>query len=135
MNAVTRAPEERDSLTITFVSPLVLRKELENMLENDGDITLQSPEVVEKKSVIFWNMVSVSELCHFFFQNNINPQENKTITYLLRLSLSSEHVLGTHMKSSSCSWHTENMTCLLLDHYTLSIDSTNVLVANMKPLY
>ena len=59
MFIVTRPPEERDSITITFVSPLVLRKELENMLDNDGDIALQSAEVVEKKSVIFWNMVSI----------------------------------------------------------------------------
>ncbi|XP_048583663.1 DENN domain-containing protein 4C isoform X2 [Nematostella vectensis] len=54
---VTRPPEERDSITVAYVSPLVLRKELENMLDNDGDAALQNPDIVHQKDIIFWNMM------------------------------------------------------------------------------
>ena len=40
-----------------YLNPLVLRKELENMFENDGIDTLQSPDVVQEKRIIFWNLV------------------------------------------------------------------------------
>ena len=55
---VSRAPEERDLINVPYLNPLVLRKELENMFENDGIDTLQSPDVVQEKSIIFWNLVS-----------------------------------------------------------------------------
>ena len=55
---VSRAPEERDLITVPYLNPLVLRKELENMFENDGITALQFPEVVQEKSIIFWNLVS-----------------------------------------------------------------------------
>lgn len=54
---VSRAPEEREIITVPYLNPLVLRKELENMFENDGITTLQFPEVVQEKSIIFWNLV------------------------------------------------------------------------------
>ena len=57
--SVTRAPEERDSIMLTYLNPLVLRKELENMFENDGVDTLLSPDIAQKKSIIFWNLVSM----------------------------------------------------------------------------
>ncbi|EDO46065.1 predicted protein, partial [Nematostella vectensis] len=46
-----------DSITVAYVSPLVLRKELENMLDNDGDAALQNPDIVHQKDIIFWNMM------------------------------------------------------------------------------
>ena len=55
---MSRAPEEREIITVPYLNPLVLRKELENMFENDGITTLQFPEVVQEKSIIFWNLVS-----------------------------------------------------------------------------
>lgn len=42
---------------VTYLNPLVLRKELENMFENDGISTLQFPDVVQAKPDIFWNLV------------------------------------------------------------------------------
>ena len=56
--SVSRPPEEREIITVPYLNPLVLRKELENMFENDGITTLQFPEVVQEKSIIFWNLVS-----------------------------------------------------------------------------
>lgn len=54
---VSRAPEERENINVPYLNPLVLRKELENMFENDGIDTLQSPDVVQEKRIIFWNLV------------------------------------------------------------------------------
>lgn len=54
---VSRPPEERDNIMVTYLNPLVLRKELENMFENDGISTLQFPDVVQAKPDIFWNLV------------------------------------------------------------------------------
>ena len=51
------SPEETVIDAIPYLSPLVLRKELENLLENDGDSILQTHSVVTEKPIIFWNMV------------------------------------------------------------------------------
>ena len=57
LSPVSRAPEERENINVPYLNPLVLRKELENMFENDGIDTLQSPDVVQEKRIIFWNLV------------------------------------------------------------------------------
>ncbi len=55
-------PEERDVISVNYVSPLVLRKELENLMDNEGVGALDSPNmssnIIKEKQVIFWNMVS-----------------------------------------------------------------------------
>lgn len=51
------APEEKPTISVPYLSPLVLRKELENLLVNDGDIALQESEIVTKRAILFWNMV------------------------------------------------------------------------------
>ena len=43
-----------------YLSPLVLRKELENMLANNSDAMLQTKDLVTQKAILFWNMVSAS---------------------------------------------------------------------------
>jgi hypothetical protein len=52
-------PEERDVISVNYVSPLVLRKELENLMDNEGVGALESPNIIKEKQVIFWNMVSM----------------------------------------------------------------------------
>ncbi|CAB3990847.1 Hypothetical predicted protein [Paramuricea clavata] len=49
-------PEERDLISVNYVSPLVLRKELENLMDNEGVGVLESPDIIKEKQVIFWNM-------------------------------------------------------------------------------
>ncbi|XP_028399036.1 C-myc promoter-binding protein-like [Dendronephthya gigantea] len=49
-------PEERDVISVNYVSPLVLRKELENLMDNEGVGALESPDIIREKQVIFWNM-------------------------------------------------------------------------------
>ena len=55
-------PEERDLISVNYVSPLVLRKELENLMDNEGVGALESPDIIKEKQVIFWNMVSVEHV-------------------------------------------------------------------------
>ena len=56
-------PEERDVISVNYISPLVLRKELENLMDNEGVGALESPDIIREKQVIFWNMVSLMKTC------------------------------------------------------------------------
>jgi len=46
-----------DHITVPYLSPLVLRKELENMLEREGDTCLINPACVDDHPIIYWNLV------------------------------------------------------------------------------
>ena len=50
--ASTSAP-----VTVPYLSPLVLWKELESLLVNEGDQALSSPSVVDQHPIVFWNLV------------------------------------------------------------------------------
>lgn len=42
---------------MAYLSPLVLRKELESLLENEGEAVLAQPQLLDSHSIIFWNLV------------------------------------------------------------------------------
>uniref|UniRef100_A0A3P9JF70 Uncharacterized protein n=1 Tax=Oryzias latipes TaxID=8090 RepID=A0A3P9JF70_ORYLA len=44
-------------VTVAYLSPLVLRKELESLLENEGEVVLAQPQFLENHSILFWNLV------------------------------------------------------------------------------
>uniref|UniRef100_A0A8C5E4B6 DENN/MADD domain containing 4B n=1 Tax=Gouania willdenowi TaxID=441366 RepID=A0A8C5E4B6_GOUWI len=44
-------------VSVAYLSPLVLRKELESLLENEGDAVLGETRFLENHSIIFWNLV------------------------------------------------------------------------------
>merc|ERR1719295_748411 len=48
-----------DPITVPYLSPLVLRKELENVLETEGDTCLADPGMVDDNArrIIYWNLV------------------------------------------------------------------------------
>ncbi|KAG8146921.1 hypothetical protein E2320_013995 [Naja naja] len=46
-----------EQLAFAYLSPLVLRKELETLLENEGAIFLSQPELVDNHPIIYWNLV------------------------------------------------------------------------------
>nr|XP_034954071.1 DENN domain-containing protein 4B isoform X3 [Zootoca vivipara] len=50
------APEV-EHLAFAYLSPLVLRKELETLLENEGGDFLSQPELVDNHPIIYWNLV------------------------------------------------------------------------------
>jgi hypothetical protein len=43
--------------TVAYLSPIVLRKELENILENEGDVCLANSEFVTEHPIVYWNLV------------------------------------------------------------------------------
>lgn len=44
-------------VAVAYLSPLVLRKELESLLENEGESVLAQPQFLDSHSIIFWNLV------------------------------------------------------------------------------
>ncbi|KAJ6656944.1 hypothetical protein lerEdw1_002945 [Lerista edwardsae] len=46
-----------EHLSFAFLSPLVLRKELETLLENEGGDFLSQPDLVDNHPIIYWNLV------------------------------------------------------------------------------
>jgi len=57
-----------DPLTIPYLSPLVLRKEIENVLDQYGDACcLNSPEFIDHHPIIYWNLVCSFLFCSYFF--------------------------------------------------------------------
>lgn len=46
-----------DSLSVPYLNPLVLRKELENILAEEGDLSVRKPTFVDEHPIIFWNLV------------------------------------------------------------------------------
>lgn len=44
-------------MSVAYLSPLVLRKELESLLENEGEAVLAQPQFLDNHSIIFWNLV------------------------------------------------------------------------------
>lgn len=50
-----------ENLTIPYLNPLVLRKELENILTQEGDLSLIKPNFVEEHPIIYWNLLWIME--------------------------------------------------------------------------
>ncbi|XP_022235507.1 DENN domain-containing protein 4C-like [Limulus polyphemus] len=46
-----------EPLSVPFLSPLVLRKEIEYVLDHEGDDCLTKPEFVDQHPIIYWNLV------------------------------------------------------------------------------
>ena len=44
-------------ISVPYLSPLVLRRELEGILEQEGDVCLTQASFVDQHPIIYWNMV------------------------------------------------------------------------------
>ena len=44
---------------VPYLSPLVLRKELENVIDSEGDLCLVEARFVDEHPILFWNLVSI----------------------------------------------------------------------------
>lgn len=53
--------KQSDSLSIPYLNPLVLRKELENILTEEGDAALIRTNFVEEHPIIYWNLLWIME--------------------------------------------------------------------------
>ncbi|XP_053907115.1 DENN domain-containing protein 4B [Cuculus canorus] len=72
-------PQRSERVAFAYLSPLVLRKELESLVENEGGEFLAQPELVDSHPIIYWNLV-------WYFQRLGLPSN------LPRLLLGSQHV-------------------------------------------
>ncbi|XP_068778307.1 DENN domain-containing protein 4B isoform X2 [Struthio camelus] len=77
--ALRGPPRRSERVAFAYLSPLVLRKELESLLENEGSEFLAQPELVDSHPIIYWNLV-------WYFQRLGLPSN------LPRLLLGSQHV-------------------------------------------
>ncbi|XP_054286289.1 DENN domain-containing protein Crag [Macrosteles quadrilineatus] len=59
--SVTGEPVAVEPITVPYLNPLVLRKELESILHTEGDVCLTQPKFVDEHPIIYWNMVWVFE--------------------------------------------------------------------------
>ncbi|XP_030042943.1 DENN domain-containing protein 4B isoform X2 [Microcaecilia unicolor] len=78
LRPVTQRPGT-ELVTVPYLSPLVLRKELESLLENEGGDVLSQPELVNSHPIIYWNLV-------WYFHRLSLPAD------LLQLFKSSKHI-------------------------------------------
>ncbi|XP_033023860.1 C-myc promoter-binding protein [Lacerta agilis] len=46
-----------EPITVPYLSPLVVWKELESLLENEGDHVITVPDFVDHHPIVFWNLV------------------------------------------------------------------------------
>ncbi|XP_009883870.1 PREDICTED: DENN domain-containing protein 4B-like [Charadrius vociferus] len=76
-------PRRSERVAFAYLSPLVLRKELESLVENEGGEFLAQPELVDSHPIIYWNLV-------WYFQRLGLPSN------LPRLLLGSQHP-GAHL--------------------------------------
>uniref|UniRef100_T1IU82 UDENN domain-containing protein n=1 Tax=Strigamia maritima TaxID=126957 RepID=T1IU82_STRMM len=56
--------ESRESFNVPYLSPIVLRKELENVLDHEGDACLSEPRFVDEHPIIYWNLIWFFERVH-----------------------------------------------------------------------
>ncbi|XP_073493462.1 DENN domain-containing protein 4B [Phyllobates terribilis] len=68
-----------EMVTVAYLCPLVLRKEMESLLENEGGDFLSQPELVDSHPIIYWNLV-------WYFRRLALPSN------LPQLVLASKHV-------------------------------------------
>ncbi|XP_034019861.1 LOW QUALITY PROTEIN: DENN domain-containing protein 4C [Thalassophryne amazonica] len=73
----TKRPNPKP-ISVPYLSPLVLRKELETLLENEGDQVIYTHKFLSQHPIIFWNLV-------WYFRRLELP------THLPGLILNSEH--------------------------------------------
>lgn len=55
---ITNNGYKADTITVPFLNPLVLRKELESILVAEGDISLTHSKFVDEHPIIYWNLVN-----------------------------------------------------------------------------
>lgn len=48
---------DAEPFTVPYLSPIVLRKEIGNVLGHEGDLSLLKAEFIEEHPIIFWNLV------------------------------------------------------------------------------
>ncbi|XP_048825979.1 DENN domain-containing protein 4C-like [Brienomyrus brachyistius] len=104
-------------VSVPYLSPLVLRKELESLLENEGDQVIYTHTFLSQHPIIFWNLV-------WYFHRLDLP------SYLPGLILTSEHCNnGVQLPLTSLSQDSKQVYVQLL------WDNVNLHQEPAEPLY
>ena len=53
----TLQPITQSPISVPYISPLVLRRELETVLDKEGDSCLTTPRLPELHPIIYWNLI------------------------------------------------------------------------------
>uniref|UniRef100_A0A8K9UTF6 DENN/MADD domain containing 4A n=1 Tax=Oncorhynchus mykiss TaxID=8022 RepID=A0A8K9UTF6_ONCMY len=109
----TPSPSPPAPVTVPYLSPLVLWKELESLLGNEGDQVISSPSIVDQHPIVFWNLV----WCY---------RRLELPSHLPGLILTSQHCSQGHVSvSSEDSKHV--LVRILWDNPSLHQDSVQAL--------
>uniref|UniRef100_A0AAZ3PD55 DENN/MADD domain containing 4A n=1 Tax=Oncorhynchus tshawytscha TaxID=74940 RepID=A0AAZ3PD55_ONCTS len=108
----TPSPSPPAPVTVPYLSPLVLWKELESLLGNEGDQVISSPSIVDQHPIVFWNLV----WCY---------RRLELPSHLPGLILTSQHCSQGHSVSSEDSKHV--LVRILWDNPSLHQDSVQAL--------
>ncbi|XP_076144653.1 DENN domain-containing protein 4C isoform X2 [Alosa pseudoharengus] len=104
-------------VSVPYLSPLVLRKELESLLENEGDQVIYTHKFLSQHPILFWNLL--------WYFRRLDLQSN-----LPGLILTSEHCNnGVQLPQSSLSADSKQVYIQLL------WDNTNLHQEPTEPLY
>ncbi|XP_016411455.1 C-myc promoter-binding protein-like [Sinocyclocheilus rhinocerous] len=88
-NLSSNGKKDPEPVTVPYLSPLVLWKELESLLVNEGDQAISSAAIVDHHPIVFWNLV-------WFFRRLDLPSS------LPGLYLSSKHHCRDSQPLQSC---------------------------------
>lgn len=56
-NYLQSEPLTLEPISVPYLNPLVLRKEIESILDNEGDEALNRSHFVDDHPIIYWNLV------------------------------------------------------------------------------
>ncbi|XP_075066760.1 DENN domain-containing protein 4C [Mixophyes fleayi] len=110
-------------VSVPYLSPLVLRKELESLLENEGDQVIHTSTFINQHPIIFWNLV-------WYFRRLDLPSN------LPGLILTSEHCNGGVQVPQSSLSHDSKLVYiqLLWDNVNLHQDPGEALYIKWRSL-
>ncbi|XP_052008438.1 C-myc promoter-binding protein-like isoform X2 [Xyrauchen texanus] len=100
-NLSSNGNKDPEPVTVPYLSPLVLWKELESLLENEGDQAISSAAIVDHHPIVFWNLV-------WFFRRLDLPSS------LAGLYLSSRHYSKDAQPPQSASEDSKNVLVQIL---------------------
>lgn len=76
-----------DPFSVPYLNPLVLRKELENILSQEGDLSISEPKFIDEHPIIYWNLIWVFErinvntyLPNLYLKNRAEVESNSNGT-------------------------------------------------------
>lgn len=75
--------ELEEPITVPYLNPLVLRKELESVLSQEGDSCLTKHKFIQEHPIVYWNLIWYferinlsSHLPELWFNNNWDVRNN-----------------------------------------------------------